>query len=86
MNLRHSIANVLCWEDASAHFLHRVERLLRFIDAFSRVGQADDEVVGSRCATVRLENVLQALLCANVLLRRNAEISDGDGCGEIKPR
>lgn len=43
-------------------------------------------MVRSRSAAVGLEDVLQALLGADVLLRGNAEIGDGDGSGEINSR
>lgn len=86
VNVRHSLRDVLLGKDSSAHFLHRVERFLREVDAFPRVAQANDEVIRSRSAAVRLENVLQALLSADVLLRGDAEVSNGDGCSEIDSR
>lgn len=43
-------------------------------------------MIGAGCSAVRLKNVLQTLLNADVLLRSDAEVSDGDGSGEINAR
>lgn len=86
MHLRDSISDVLCGEDASTHVLHRVQILLSLVDALLRVAQSDDEVIGAGSAAVGLEDVLQALLNADVLLGSDAEISDGHRGGEINAR
>lgn len=86
MHLRDSISDVLRWEDASTHVFHRVQILFSLVNALLRIAQSDDKVIGSGSSAVGLENVLQALLNADVLLRSDAEISDGNRGGKINAR
>lgn len=86
MNACDSLSNVLLGEDLSANLLHWVERLLGEINAFFWIAQTYDEVICSACAAVWLENILQACLGADVLLRRDTEIGDGHWRAEVKAR
>lgn len=86
MDVLNPVGDLLRGKDFLAHRFHRVKRLLRLVDAFPRVSQTDDEVIRSGRTAVRLEDVLQPLLRANVLLRCDAEVGDGDGSCQVKAR
>lgn len=70
-------------ENLMSHFFHSPQSFLCAVETVTRVAESDDEMICSRCAAVRLEYVLQPLLCADVLLWCYAEVRDRNGCGQV---